>query len=148
MQYVSPIASEIARLIVGNLGMYDRYHDIIVEHKDKKLKRISVLHPNLMSMQYLLLFTYGEDGYQIDINYVNLDSTKATNRRFITMREYYAYRLQQRSLEGKMLSMEEDCFNNLLLMHFHVSKKSIYFLFVVINGTFGQRYIHKLEMHF
>lgn len=44
-----------------------------------------------MSMQYPLLFPYEEDGYRVDIEYINIDSQKTNTRRFVTMREYYAY---------------------------------------------------------
>lgn len=47
-----------------------------------------------MSMQYPILFPYGKDGYQIDIEYVNPDFVKSKKRRFVTMHEYYGYRLQ------------------------------------------------------
>lgn len=92
--YARPVASEIARLIVGDIDMYNKNWDIVVEHKDRKLKHISILHPSLMSMQYPILFPYGKDGYQIDIEYVNPDFVKSKKRRFVTMHEYYGYRLQ------------------------------------------------------
>lgn len=42
------ITSEIAGLIVGEFGLYDKDRDIIVEYKTRKLKRISVLHPSFI----------------------------------------------------------------------------------------------------
>lgn len=56
-----------------------------------------------MSMQYPLLFPYEEDGYRVDIEYINIDSQKTNTRRFVTMREYYAYWLQQRLIEATTL---------------------------------------------
>lgn len=41
--------------------------DIIVEHKVKGLKYISDLLPSFMTMQYLILFPYDEDGFKINI---------------------------------------------------------------------------------
>ena len=56
-----------------------------------------------MALQYLLLFPYGEDGYRSDIPCKNFDGTRSKKRESITMREYYAFRLQQRSREGNTL---------------------------------------------
>lgn len=56
--------------------MYDKNRDILVEHRDGKLKRINILYPSLMSMQYLILFPYGKDEYRVDIEYVSVGSTK------------------------------------------------------------------------
>lgn len=85
LQYAKPTASEIAWLFVGNFGVHDKNRDILVEHRDEKLKRRSILHPSLMSMQYPILFPYGEDGYIVDMEYVSDGSTKSTKRSYITM---------------------------------------------------------------
>jgi len=63
-QYNMPTASEIAALILGEQSDEPSERDIIVENKDKYLQRISELHPSFMSMQYPLLFPYGEDGFR------------------------------------------------------------------------------------
>lgn len=74
--YPSPIISKIARLIVSDFHMYDKNWDIIMEFRDRKLKWISILHPNFISIQYLFLFVYGEVGYRVNIKYVKIDSEK------------------------------------------------------------------------
>ncbi|XP_074277650.1 uncharacterized protein LOC141601280 [Silene latifolia] len=71
--YNSLTASEVAALIVGDLGGASAGRDIIVDHKEKGLKRINELHPSFMALQYPLLFPYGEDRNLVDIdkgNYV------------------------------------------------------------------------------
>lgn len=103
MQYDLPSNSEIAGLMVGDFGQYDRQRDIIVEHQNLGLKRISDLHPSFMSLQYPILFPYGEDGYMIKIPYQQSPLRKKGAREFLTMREFYAYRIQQRHQEGQTL---------------------------------------------
>ena len=39
----------------------------MIENKTKTLQRITKLHPSYMSLQYPLLFPYGEDSYRIDL---------------------------------------------------------------------------------
>ena len=55
-KYHLPICSEIATIIVGNIGVDNAYHDIIVELKEGGLHRINKLHPSYMALQYPLLF--------------------------------------------------------------------------------------------
>ena len=93
-QYSVPSSSEIAGLIVGDYGLYDKKRDIIVEYKTNRLKRVSVLHPCLMAMQYPILFPYGEDGYMTNIKYINPNYSLRIARKYVTMREYYAHKIQ------------------------------------------------------
>ncbi|KAG5553887.1 hypothetical protein RHGRI_011678 [Rhododendron griersonianum] len=53
-----------------------------------------------MPLQYLLLFPYGTDGWRRSIEF-----TQATNvnRKAVSMREFYAFRLQFQDIEGKTL---------------------------------------------
>nr|CAD1835255.1 unnamed protein product [Ananas comosus var. bracteatus] len=95
-QYNPPAASEIAGLIVDDLGSADRQRDIVVEYKTKNLKRISDLHPSFMAMQYPILFPYGEDGFRIGIKYNESSQRKIGCRKHVTMREFYAYRMHNR----------------------------------------------------
>lgn len=69
--YATPTRSELVGLVAGDIRQSSSSHDIRVEHRTNVLKRISELHPPFMAMQYLLLFPYGEDGYKLDINYVD-----------------------------------------------------------------------------
>ena len=46
---------------MGDFGQGAGDRDVIVEHKDYGLKRISLFHPLYMPMQYPLLFPYGKD---------------------------------------------------------------------------------------
>ena len=56
-----------------------------------------------MALQYPLLFPYGEDGFRLGILYSNVDGIRYDTTNSVTMREYYAYRLQEREHEGHTL---------------------------------------------
>lgn len=80
--------------------------DIIVEHKDNGYQRINEVHPCYMPMQFPFLFLYGEDGYTTETPYRNAIVGKngvLTKRQQLTMREYYAFKIQQRVGEGQTL---------------------------------------------
>ena len=100
--YNLPTASEVAAVIVGDFNMENTERDIIVDRRIGGLQRISELHPSFMAMQYPLLFPYGEDGFRLGIKKRTANGEYAS-RDCITMREFYAYRLQQRSNEGQTL---------------------------------------------
>ncbi|KAK4594131.1 hypothetical protein RGQ29_017994 [Quercus rubra] len=102
-EYSLPTCSEIAAIIVGDIGAENSHRDIIVELKEGGLQRINVLHPSYMALQYPLLFPYGEDGFRLGILYSNVDGIRFDTTDFVTMREYYAYRLQEREHEGHTL---------------------------------------------
>nr|KAJ0198615.1 hypothetical protein LSAT_V11C700379790 [Lactuca sativa] len=65
--YNLPSASEVAALIVGDIGDSIDNRDIVVQTSSGSLRRISELHPSYLPFQYLLLFPYGDDGYKVDI---------------------------------------------------------------------------------
>jgi hypothetical protein len=56
-------------LIVGDFTLETFKRDIIIETRNKELKRIPVLHLAYMALQYPLLFPYGERGFQVGVLY-------------------------------------------------------------------------------
>ncbi|XP_074267178.1 uncharacterized protein LOC141590483 [Silene latifolia] len=101
--YNLPTASGIAALIVGDITDAIDQRDIILETQNGTLKRISELHPSYLALQYPLLFPFGEDGFRLGIDHrlTNKASTSKTTskRNKLTMRELFAYRIQDRSGE-------------------------------------------------
>ena len=94
-QFDLPQGDEIAGLIVGDMSIPNSDRDIIVHPRMDKPQRISYLHPSYMSLQYPLLFPYGEQGY-IEKTIPYSSEGYATKRSYVTMREYYAYQIHTR----------------------------------------------------
>ncbi|KAK1373043.1 hypothetical protein POM88_029236 [Heracleum sosnowskyi] len=65
---------EFAALAVDNDFANER--DIVAEDKRFGLKHISDLHPSFMSLQYPLLFPFGEDGYRTNIKHRNVTASE------------------------------------------------------------------------
>ena len=97
-----PSASEVAALVVRDPTGESEGRDIVVEYKNMEPHRISEIHPKLMSMQYPLLFPYGEDGFKLEIPYKRRKEGDKS-RKYVTMLDYYAYYLQQRPDQGMSL---------------------------------------------
>ncbi|KAF5793897.1 putative DNA helicase [Helianthus annuus] len=101
-QYNLPTASEVAALIPSDGNPTDS-RDILIQERDTyTTKRISELHPSYMSLQYPLLFPYGEDGYHPNIP---LSRNTSARRKSISLREYYRYRLHVRDTEARTLHL-------------------------------------------
>ncbi|KAH1060734.1 hypothetical protein GYH30_004272 [Glycine max] len=91
--YNLPNVSEVAALIVGDFDA-DSRRDIIVETQKRELQRIHELHSSYLGLQYPLLFPYCEDGYRPDILHRSTSSSRKRKRNRLTMKEWFAYRLQ------------------------------------------------------
>jgi hypothetical protein len=89
-----PVASEVVGLVVGEIGQTDVGRDIIIEDGTSNLQQINERHRKFMSMQYPLLFPYGEDGFHDNIMYQT--STSMCHQKAI-MTEYFSYRLHNRA---------------------------------------------------
>ncbi|GJS21036.1 putative helitron helicase-like domain-containing protein [Tanacetum coccineum] len=109
-QHNLPTADEVAALIVGDFDSMPNERDIIVHEKNGNLKTISELHVSYLPLQYPLLFPYAEDGYRTDIYLEGItDDTPDDKKKYVTMRQWFAYRIQDRPnvfstiLNGKRL---------------------------------------------
>ena len=100
--YNVPTVSEVAALIAGDFDTYSR-RDIILETQNGQLQRIDELHYSYLGLQYHLLFPYGEDGYRPDILHRATSSGQKRKRNRLTMREWFAFRLQCMSNEAQTL---------------------------------------------
>ncbi|XP_022030874.1 uncharacterized protein LOC110931806 [Helianthus annuus] len=92
--YNLPEASEVAALVIGDLTQSVENHDIVVKTRSGQVEHISELHPSYLSLQYPLLFPYGDDMYRVDILQRGLNLDTKSKRPMCTMREFFAYRLQ------------------------------------------------------
>ncbi|XP_035838858.1 uncharacterized protein LOC110900400 [Helianthus annuus] len=94
--YNLPTCSEVAALIVDEPDLQIESRDIIVEMRSGDLKRISELHPSYLALQYPILFPYGDDGYRINIPHREFGPNTKKTRPTCTMREFFAFRIQDR----------------------------------------------------
>ncbi|CAN0897215.1 ATP-dependent DNA helicase PIF1 [Linum grandiflorum] len=67
------------------------------------LTRITSLNPLFDSLHFPLLFPHGNDGFHNRIRYNSTYRDPTKKRKYVTQREYYCFRLQYRSIEGKTL---------------------------------------------
>ena len=103
-EYNLPTADEVAGLIVGDFDSATNKRDIILRMQEGGLRRISELHPSYLALQYPLLFPHGEDGYDTEIYHFGVTDYTPTNKKTrVSMKEYFAYTLQDRNDSFSMI---------------------------------------------
>ena len=90
-QFNLPSTDELACLVVGEITLETPCRDIIVRGRGSKLQQISSLHPAYMSLQYPLLFPYGERGFQLGVRYIGIDPLDTAKRQKMTMQDFYCF---------------------------------------------------------
>ncbi|CAN6890495.1 unnamed protein product [Brassica oleracea] len=113
-QYDMPKADEIVGLIVGDFTQDMGERDVVVQHKSSGLQHITDMHPLFMTLQYPILFPYGQIGFNENISVTNTDGN-TRRREYITKREYFVYQLQTRLAEGMVIARSKrraDLYNN------------------------------------
>ncbi|KAL1333322.1 uncharacterized protein [Arachis hypogaea] len=113
--YNLPDVSEVAALVVGDIDSLSSTRDIILERQDGRLKRINEIHVAYLGLQYPLLFPYGEDGYRIDIQHKIIGSLKPNKRSKLTMRQFFAFRLQTRKTEAPTILVSKKLFQQFVV---------------------------------
>ncbi|XP_035830079.1 uncharacterized protein LOC118479584 [Helianthus annuus] len=113
--YNLPTSSEVAALIVGDIDNTLENRDIVFETQTGSLKRISELHPSYLALQYPILFPYGDDGYRIDIPHRGVIDVTNKKRPNCTMREFFAYRVQDRSNQFSLILNSRRLFQQFLV---------------------------------
>lgn len=98
--YNVPSIDEVAALIVGDFDNMDKGRDIIVSKHGEGLQRLHETHPSFIPLQYPLLFPFGEDGFKEGIP-LREDRIQQSGRKRlnVTLREFLAFRMQERNLE-------------------------------------------------
>jgi hypothetical protein len=87
--YNVPEIGEVAALIVGDFDSSEDGRDIVVRERDGNLQRIHETHAKYIPLQYPLLFPFGEDQYQENIELNSLTTTTSVNkRRRVSLREF------------------------------------------------------------
>ncbi|CAN6927989.1 unnamed protein product [Brassica oleracea] len=101
-EYDLPGTSEVAGLIVGDMSSTIGERDIVVQFQTDTLQQLRDDHPSYMSLQYPLLFPYGEYGFHPEI-LLHLETGTSRTRQFLTIREFYAAQIQTRFNQGMSL---------------------------------------------
>ncbi|GJW73349.1 DNA helicase, partial [Tanacetum coccineum] len=101
-EYELPTGDMIGAIVYEPGPQTDIDYDIVIKERSGHPQRVNKLHSSYMSLQFPLLFPYGEDGYSKDLKLLGGTGTSDSDRR-LTMKAYYAYVIHDRA----------NCFNYL-----------------------------------
>ncbi|PWA86411.1 helitron helicase-like domain-containing protein [Artemisia annua] len=93
-RYDLPSSHTLGAIVFEPDGNSQTDYDIIIEYKDRQPQRINKLHSSYMSLQYPLIFVYGQPGFNTKMT---LDGVNATTKRTkMSMNMFYKYQLHER----------------------------------------------------
>ncbi|CAF1965207.1 unnamed protein product [Brassica napus] len=113
--YNTPTASEVAALIPGDFNLDMNKRDIVLQKHSGKLMRINEIHVSYLALQCPLLFAYEEDGFRLGIQKGVTEVTKRHKKTTISMRQFYAFRLQEQKNESHSLLHARRLFQQFLV---------------------------------
>ncbi|XP_057456402.1 uncharacterized protein LOC130747469 [Lotus japonicus] len=114
--YDLPTNDKIAALIVGDFDSSDCGRDIILRTNSGSMQRIYETHVSFLPLQYPLIFTNGRGGYSRKFK-LNKNSTKSKQwkRKKVSLREWVAFRLQERDHECKSILRSRRLFQQFIV---------------------------------
>ncbi|PWA53276.1 helitron helicase-like domain-containing protein [Artemisia annua] len=99
-RYDLPSSHTLGAIVFEPDGNSQTDYDIIIEYKDRQPQRINKLHSSYMSLQYPLIFVYGQPGFNTKMT---LDGVNATTKRTkMSMNMFYKYQLHERMAESSV----------------------------------------------
>ena len=99
-RYNLPTMDEIAAIVPGD-GSQDVKvdHDIVLHLQGGGLCHISNFHSSYLPLYYVLFFSHGEEGWNLDIPLQNVNNRRHHRSKKVTQLLWYAYRLHVRPPE-------------------------------------------------
>ena len=95
-QYELPTADSIGAIVYDGGPESITDYDVVIERHSREPENVNKLHPTYMSLQFPLLFIYGEEGYHLNLMLRDLDAPDSQEGKKMTMKIYYAYQLCDR----------------------------------------------------
>lgn len=93
-EYQLPSSGTLGAIVLEPDANSQTDFDMIIEYKDKQPKRINKLHSSYMSLQFPLLFVYGQPGYNTSLTLTGVNTTRKRTK--VSMNMYYKYQLHER----------------------------------------------------
>nr|GEZ43415.1 DNA helicase [Tanacetum cinerariifolium]GEZ44980.1 DNA helicase [Tanacetum cinerariifolium] len=92
--YEVPTTNTLGAMVFENGVSDNADFDVIIQHRDDPPQRVNKFHRSYMSLQFPLLFIYGQTGYHTELTLKSANGVDKGKR--VTMLAYYRYRLHLR----------------------------------------------------
>ncbi|GKF65872.1 hypothetical protein Tco_0192389 [Tanacetum coccineum] len=108
--YELPTSDLLGGIVYENGPRSRTYFNVIIEFRGGPPQRIYKLHQSYISLQFPLLFVFGQPGFYPELQLKPRDGRSRGKR--VTMNAYYKYQLHPRVKELGFSSGVEGCFSN------------------------------------
>ncbi|PWA98868.1 helitron helicase-like domain-containing protein [Artemisia annua] len=95
-QHELPSGDSIGAIVFEGGPDVESNFDVIIQQHSGTPQRINKLNPSYMSLQFPLLFIYGEDDYHLELRLTNTTNETSYAPRKMSMKMFYAYQLYDR----------------------------------------------------
>lgn len=99
--YELPTSQSLGAIVFDSGPTTEADYDVIIEYRDAPPKRINKLHQSYMSLQFPLIFIYGQTGYHTDLMLRSADPNKRMRR--VSMNAFYTYQLHPKHGQYNLL---------------------------------------------
>ncbi|PWA87518.1 hypothetical protein CTI12_AA129720 [Artemisia annua] len=116
-QHELPTGDSIGAIVFEGGADVESEFDVIIEQSDGQPQRISKLNPSYMSLQFPLIFIYGEEGYHLNRFLLTAAGIPSDPPKVMSMKMYYAKMEQSSSIvplsesKGKSIITQQDTIN-------------------------------------
>ncbi|PWA50742.1 hypothetical protein CTI12_AA469080 [Artemisia annua] len=100
--YELPSSNTLGAIVFDRGPESESNYDVIVEYIDGPLKRISKIHKSYMSLQFPLIFIYGQPGYHTKLMLRTANPDDEPKR--VSMNSFYTYQMHPRHDRFKCLA--------------------------------------------
>lgn len=101
-QHELPTGDSIGAIVFEGGPDVETDFDVIIERHNRQLQRVNKLNASYMSLQFPLIFFFGEDGYHLGRLLLSHHSTDDPPKK-MTMKMYYSYELHDRPGDDSLL---------------------------------------------
>uniref|UniRef100_A0A151UIG2 Helitron helicase-like domain-containing protein n=1 Tax=Cajanus cajan TaxID=3821 RepID=A0A151UIG2_CAJCA len=140
-RYNLPTTSKVAALVMGNFDVGNGERDIILETQQGYLQRIFVVSYAYLPLHYPLLFPHGEDRYSDDIPLKEATIDASKKREKVSMREFFAHRIQQRGDKQVVLLYSKRLFQQFFVDAYSIIESVRLNYVKTHQKQLGQKYI-------
>ncbi|XP_071713602.1 uncharacterized protein [Rutidosis leptorrhynchoides] len=95
-QYEYPTSDALGAIVYGFDDGTRTDYDLIIECKGGTPQHVNKLHPSYMSLQFPLLFVFGQPGYHPGMTLRSISGKTSRHKKNLTMNMFYSYQLHDR----------------------------------------------------
>jgi hypothetical protein len=101
--YQLPTANSLGAIVFETSPTTETDYDVIIEYRDGPAKRINKLHKSYMSLQFPLIFIYGQPGFHTKLMQRSTSTSANNTPKRVSMNAFYTYQLHPRHDQYNLL---------------------------------------------